>query len=201
MESVCGIVESAFPGKPLDCAIVMKGSRGEFRRLEDRHGYWPARVRNKRCTFSLNNHFSCIAAAGQIGLRYHGQMGAAGKVDDDGHYVLRVWLPPVQAEATYREIEAAVCKLLGAECRLPNQPHAHRASAHADRRPRRLHPVQRRRDAPVLRLGRRFASGSRESARLPRRWKRPTDPVKNLVLIECPCRKRQSWFGKPNSFR
>lgn len=121
IEAVCCLMESEFPGNRLDCAIVMKGAHGEFRSVEDRRRYLADRVRNRACTFSLNNHRSCEAASLQEGSTSLAQMGIGGKryaYDEDGHYTLMVWMPPRQPDASYQRLTQAILAALGPDCRL-----------------------------------------------------------------------------------
>jgi len=110
-ERVCQLVESSFPGNPLDSAIVFRGAVGMHQPIKDRVAYLKSRVKTKLCRFTLDNHSSCVAAGGAIGSSYLGHMGTGGTVDFDGRYALMVSLPPNQPEIAYARFEEALLAL------------------------------------------------------------------------------------------
>ena len=113
IERVLQILESDFPGNPIDCAIVFQGSNGVNRLVDDRKSFLKARTKTKLCRFTLNNHFSCIAASGIIGQRYLGHMGAGGTLNPDGRYALMVFFPPNQSDTAYDKAEHSIREALG----------------------------------------------------------------------------------------
>ena len=112
-ERVCQLIESSFPGNPIDSAIVFHGSVGSHQPVNDRMAFLKSRVKTKLCRFTLDNHSSCVAASGVIGTRYYGHMGTGGTVDVDGRYSLLVSLPPNQTDLVYAKFGEALLALFG----------------------------------------------------------------------------------------
>jgi len=108
IDRACQAIESEFPGNPIDGAIVFQGSKAIERHIADRKAYLKARTKTKLCRFTLDNHFSCVAASGVIGPLYFGRMGLGGTVDADGSYTLMAFLPPNQADHVHSRVEHSI---------------------------------------------------------------------------------------------